>query len=201
MCPRFLVYVESGLVALTSLGTDGKEHTVDLVGPGGFIGEECLEPGVSAAATAELVQASVLWYVDAPWARELLRDRGGFGEAILSGLLRARHRAQARIVAMQTQPAAQRLAKLLLDLSPRDRNGNLLPIGPPPTRQRLAELAGLNRSITSTLMGRFAREGLIAEANDTLQVRPAMASLLAPRSPSARVAPSVQGVADASAQA
>lgn len=89
-------------------------------------------------------------------------------------LLDARQRAHARIVVNLTLPLEKRLAALLLSLAPRTADGQLTPIRPRLTRERLATLLDASRPQVSTLMTRFRRAGLVAERRGELRVMPAL---------------------------
>ncbi len=172
--PSCVYVVASGFVLRKWVGDDGRERIVDLIAGPGLVGDEAIDPGIRALATAETLTESTVWRIDSPRMRRLVATDARVASEFATALLSSRQRAFSRIVANHLLPLEIRLAHLLLVLSPENADGSLAPIPTRLTREDLATLADAGRPQISTLMTKFQRRGLIKESAGRTQVLPEM---------------------------
>lgn len=172
--PSCLYVVASGFVLRKWVGDDGRERIVDLIAGPGLVGDEALDPGIRALATAETLTDATVWRMDSPRMRRLVTTDPRVATEFTTALLFSRQRAFSRIIANHLLPLETRLAHLLLVLSPENADGSLAPIPARLTREDLATLADAGRPQISTLMTKFQRSGLIKESAGRTQVLPEM---------------------------
>jgi len=172
--PSCVYVVASGFVLRKWVGDDGRERIVDLISGPGLVGDEALDPGMRALATAETLTDAMVWRIDSPRMRRVATTDPRVASEFTSALLFSRQRAFLRIVANHLLPLEVRLAQLLLLLSPEHADGTLAPIPARLTREDLATLADAGRPQISTLMTKFQRAGLIRESAGRTHVLPGL---------------------------
>lgn len=181
-CADRVVYVESGHVVVSSLSAHRRVCVVDIVGPGGFVGEACLEDQTRHASTAEALDEARAWVVEREAAHHLLKTSSQFGTALIHAVLEARQRAHRRLIDQVSLPAELRLGRLLIELASRGAGDDLGPIRPKPTHERLAQLVGTTRPRVTTFMTRLRRQGHLGDSGDALVVNPSLLPAIGSRS-------------------
>jgi CRP-like cAMP-binding protein len=154
--------------------------------PGDLLGEVEIFDAVFAdsrgmarfgGASARTLTAVRLMEWDRDHVMEALRRWPDVAVSLLGGMARRQRELQRRVVGICNQRAPRRLARALTalveDRGVRHRdpeNGPCLLVRRPPSRTRLAELAGMARETVSRLLGRWERCGWIAACDGDLLV-------------------------------
>lgn len=162
-----LFVLRSGMVKVRSLGLNGEESVIALLGPGEVCGEMAsLNPmGLRSADVITLTDCSLLLLRAAPFGA-LLRSDLGLALA-LAKLQSQRLRDLHRRFRLSGADASTRLMATLADLAKKSAPGApaTAPIPPLPHRE-LAILSGLSRETTSRLLSTLRKGGVVVDTND-----------------------------------
>ncbi len=171
-------YVQKGRIKLTVVSKRGKEATIALLGPGNFLGEECIaaiQPQRMATATA-LTPVTLLRIERKEMAR-VLHEEKLFSEVFVSYLLARNTRIQEDLVDQLFNSSEKRLARSLLLLAQFGKEGAPETVIPKISQETLAEMIGTTRSRVSFFMNRFRKLGFI-EYNGTLRVHSSLLNVI-----------------------
>ena len=171
-------YIQKGRVKLTVISKRGKEATIALLGPGNFLGEECIaaiQPQRMATATT-ITPASILRIERKEMVR-VLHEEQLFSEVFVSYLLSRNTRIQEDLVDQLFNSSEKRLARALLLLAQFGKDGTPETVIPKISQETLAEMVGTTRSRVSFFMNRFRKLGFI-EYNGTLSVHSSLLNVI-----------------------
>lgn len=162
-----LFVVRSGVAKVRSMGLNGQETVLALIGPGEVCGEMAsLSPmGLRSADVITLTPCSLLLLRGAPFSTLLHSDLGlalAFAR-LQSQRLRDLHRR----FSLYSADASTRLLATLADLASKTAPGAtaMAPIPPLPHRE-LANLSGLSRETTSRILSHLRKSGVVMDRND-----------------------------------
>jgi len=167
---RWLYLVKEGRVKILKQSPSGKDVALELLGPGEIFGGLAVLEGRPYPASAQAVEPTEVLKLPrepllalAERRPELLRRM-----ALLIG--QRLRRAHESVRALAVEPVERRLAAALLRLAEREGlgDGDRLRLPYRLTRQNLAELAGTTVETTIRVLGRWGREGLIADEEGRL---------------------------------
>jgi len=157
-----IFYVQKGRLRVTVTSANGKEATITLVGPGEFLGENCM---VSAhplrLATATAMTDCVLLKISKAEMVRALHDQQELSEMFMSFLLTRNARIQADLVDQLFNSSEKRLARILLLLAQFGKESKPETVVPKISQEVLAEMIGTTRSRVSFFMNRFRKLGFI----------------------------------------
>lgn len=171
-------YIQQGKVKLAVVSKRGKEATIALLGPGDFVGEECIaaiQPQRMSTATA-LMPATVLRIDRKEMVRVLSREKA-FSEAFVAYLLTRNVRIQEDLIDQLFNSSEKRLARALLLFARFGKEGVPETVIPKISQETLAEMIGTTRSRVSFFMNRFRKLGFI-EYNGTLSVHSSLLNVI-----------------------
>ena len=157
-----IFYVQKGRLRMTVTSSNGKEATITLVGPGEFLGENCMvsaHPLRLATATA-MTDSSLLRISKAEMVR-VLHEQPELSEMFMSFLLVRNARIQADLVDQLFNSSEKRLARILLLLAQFGKDSKPETVVPKISQEVLAEMIGTTRSRVSFFMNRFRKLGFI----------------------------------------
>ena len=165
-----IFYVQKGRLRITVTSANGKEATITLVGPGEFLGENCM---VSAhpvrLATATAMTESILLKISKAEMTRVLRQEPELSEMFVAFLLNRNARIQADLVDQLFNSSEKRLARILLLLAQFGKESKPEIVVPKISQELLAEMIGTTRSRVSFFMNRFRKLGFI-EYNGEIRV-------------------------------
>jgi CRP/FNR family cyclic AMP-dependent transcriptional regulator len=165
-----IFYVQKGRLRMTVTSANGKEATITLVGPGEFLGENCM---VSAhpirLATATAMTDSALLRISKAEMVRVLYEQPELSEMFMSFLLVRNARIQADLVDQLFNSSEKRLARILLLLAQFGKESKPETVVPKISQELLAEMIGTTRSRVSFFMNRFRKLGFI-EYNGEIRV-------------------------------
>lgn len=163
-------YVQKGRLRVTVTSANGKEATITLVGPGEFLGENCMlsaHPLQLATATA-MADCALLRISKAEMVR-VLQQEPELSEMFMTFLLARNARIQADLVDQLFNSSEKRLARILLLLAQFGKESKPETVVPKISQELLAEMIGTTRSRVSFFMNRFRKLGFI-EYNGEIRV-------------------------------
>ena len=157
-----IFYVQKGRLRVTVTSANGKEATITLVGPGEFLGENCMasaHPLQLATATA-MADSELLKISKAEMVR-VLHDEPKLSDMFIQFLIARNSRIQADLVDQLFNSSEKRLARILLLLAQFGKESKPVTVVPKISQEVLAEMIGTTRSRVSFFMNRFRRLGFI----------------------------------------
>jgi CRP-like cAMP-binding protein len=157
-----IFYVQKGRLRVTVTSANGKEATITLVGPGEFLGENCMvsaHPIRLATATA-MADTELLKISKAEMVR-VLHDEPKLSEMFMHFLLTRNDRIQADLVDQLFNSSEKRLARILLLLAQFGKESKPETVIPKISQEVLAEMIGTTRSRVSFFMNRFRKLGFV----------------------------------------
>jgi len=157
-----IYYVQKGRLRVTVTSANGKEATITLVGPGEFLGENCMvsaHPVRLATATA-MIESALLRISKAEMTRAL-HEEPELSEMFVHFLLTRNARIQADLVDQLFNSSEKRLARILLLLAQFGKESKPETVVPKISQELLAEMIGTTRSRVSFFMNRFRKLGFI----------------------------------------
>jgi CRP/FNR family transcriptional regulator, cyclic AMP receptor protein len=169
-----LMYLLEGAVTKSVMSRDGKEGVVGLLGPGDFLGEECLTGQAQRMATVASLSAGRLLVIDKRHMLRLLDEQRELAHWFLSRTLARLNRIEDDLADQLFNPSEKRLARTLLLLArygSRERGPRVLPNL---SQTMLAEMVGTTRSRVNFFMNKFKKLGFIDYNDKTLTITPAL---------------------------
>jgi CRP/FNR family cyclic AMP-dependent transcriptional regulator len=165
-----IFYIEKGKVKLVVVSARGREAVVAILGPGDFLGEECLAGQRQRLSTATPLTECTVVRIDKDAASRALRDDPAFSEIFLAYVLQRNIRTQADLVDQLFNSSEKRLARVLLSLAAYGSGGDQPDLVVAKISQEtLAEMIGTTRSRVNYFMNKFRKLGLI-KYNGRLEV-------------------------------
>jgi CRP/FNR family transcriptional regulator, cyclic AMP receptor protein len=156
-----VLYVQKGAVKLTVVNEAGKEAVVAILGPGDFLGEECLAGLSERLNTAETITRSVILVIEKREMIRLLHAEWALSDQFIKYTLSRYIRAEEDLIDQLFNSSEKRLARTLLLLA-RYREQDKPEITVPDISQEtLAEMIGTTRSRVNLFMNKFRELGFI----------------------------------------
>ncbi|MBZ5533471.1 MAG: Crp/Fnr family transcriptional regulator [Acidobacteriia bacterium] len=171
-------YIQKGKIKLLVVSKSGKEATIAILGPGDFVGEECIaasQPRRVASAVA-ITEVEVLKIEKAAMIRVLHREHT-FSDIFVSYLLARNARVQEDLVDQLFNSSEKRLARILLLLAQFGKEGKPEPVIPRISQEVLAEMVGTTRARVNFFMNRFRKLGFI-EYNGEIRVHGSLLNIV-----------------------
>ena len=165
-----IFYVQHGRLRVTVTSAKGKESTITLVGPGEFLGENCMVSSHPVRlATATAMTESALLRISKTEMTRVLHREPELSEMFVSFLLSRNARIQADLVDQLFNSSEKRLARILLLLAQFGKESKPETVVPKISQELMADMIGTTRSRVSFFMNRFRKLGFI-EYNGEIRV-------------------------------
>jgi len=172
-------YVQKGRLRVTVTSANGKEATITLVGPGEFLGENCIASAHPVRlATAIAMADSELLKISRTEMVRALNQEPQLSGMFVSFLLARNARIQADLVDQLFNSSEKRLARILLLLAQFGKESNPDTVIPRISQEVLAEMIGTTRSRVSLFMNRFRKHGFIDYARGDIRVHNTLLNIL-----------------------
>jgi CRP/FNR family transcriptional regulator, cyclic AMP receptor protein len=174
----YIQKVQKGKIKLTVVSERGKEATIALLGPGDFVGEECIaaiQP--QRLSTAAAITPATILRISRKEMVQVLDQEKAFSEVFVSYLLARNVRIQEDLIDQLFNSSEKRLARALLLLARFGKEGTPELVIPKISQETLAEMIGTTRSRVSFFMNRFRKLGFI-EYNGTLSVHSSLLNVV-----------------------
>jgi len=156
----------------TLLNFAGNETLLRIHLPGSILGLTALASVPWRDATAKAIQSSVLTKVSTEHVRELILHDPGLGLSLIHLLVDRMRDFHFRVGDLQALSVEQRLARVLLAVSRREREAETGDQRPQIhlTHEELAQLVGSRRQTITGILGRFMQAGYISKAGRRLYI-------------------------------
>jgi CRP/FNR family cyclic AMP-dependent transcriptional regulator len=170
-------YIEKGKVKLTVVSKRGKEAVVAILGPGDFLGEECLAGQKQRITTATPLTECSTVRIDRAAAIRALRADPEFSEVFLAYMLERNIRTQEDLVDQLFNSSEKRLARVLLLLAHYGKEQQPDLVIAKISQETLAEMVGTTRSRVNFFMNKFRKLGFI-KYNGHLEVNSSLLNIV-----------------------
>lgn len=155
--------LKRGRVKISGLSQEGKEVTMDIIGPGEIFGELSLVDKGPRETIAEVLDDALLCVISRNNFEMLIRSKPDLAFKVTTLIGSRRRVIESRLEDLVFRDVSARLAKLLLQLAEdygRIHEGGIT-IDAKLSQQELANLIGSTRETTSHFLSVFRKEGLI----------------------------------------
>jgi CRP-like cAMP-binding protein len=172
-------YIQQGRVKASVVSKQGKEAVIALLGPGEFVGEECVASGQPMRlATATALTDCVLLKIGRTEMARVLREESALRDIFLAFLLARNANIQADLIDRFFNSSEKRLARVLLLLAQFDKDNNPKTVVPKLTQETLAEMVGTTRSRISFFMNRFRQRGFVEYDTSEMRIQSSLLSVI-----------------------
>jgi len=156
-------FVLEGRVKMIKHSVGGKDVVLDVISPGGMLGEVAAFNGEPYSATAQAMEPTIVASIHRDDYRRLLRRYPALALKIIEELGHRLREAQNTIKSMAVERVERRIARILLKLaaatgSPSE-DGIVIDL--PLTRQDIAEMAGTTVETAIRIMSKFRKKSLV----------------------------------------
>lgn len=155
-----LYIVQEGVIKLSQLTDDGKEHILRFLFPGDFFGQFALLQNKPAYTNAEAIEEAAICKLRSHDFRPLLEETPTLAYSFLLAMSERLQQADEWAGALHILDVEQRLAKLLLHLQEKSRGHND-PIRLPAPKKELAAMIGTTAETLSRKLSQFEAAGWI----------------------------------------
>jgi CRP/FNR family transcriptional regulator len=162
MEPTGLFCIHSGLVKLSKMNGDGKEHILRLVKEGALLGTTSLLADSSYSHAATALSETSVCFIPRRIFVELVREDHRLAMQILSRLAEEQHDYENRLIKMAYHTVRERLADTLLflrEISGVQHDGQTLNVML--TREEMANLVGTATETVIRLLSQFQEDRII----------------------------------------
>lgn len=157
-----IFYLIKGRARISVVSTQGKEATVTLLGPGDFIGEDCIANLRSVRlSSAVAMSACTLMRIERRAMLKVIKEEHAFSDVFVAYLLERNSRIQEDLVDQLFNSSEKRLARALLQIAHFGKDGKTQRVIPKISQEMLAEMVGTTRSRVNFFMNRFRKMGFI----------------------------------------
>ncbi len=159
-CPNLLV-VQSGRVKASLLSPGGREHILDIYGPGEAINEISVFDNSPSVTTVQALEETHILVIDNAVFQRSLREYPEMTRAALTTLAKRCRQLVSTIADLSLRTVTARLAGLLLDCAANPREATL-------SRGQMAARLGTVREVVSRSLRDLERLGLIRIERDQI---------------------------------
>jgi CRP-like cAMP-binding protein len=171
-------YIQKGRAKLSVVSGEGKEATVSVLGPGNFVGEECVAgPRSTRIASAVAITNCTVMKIERKEMMRVVHEEHVFSDVFVAYLLARNSRIQEDLIDQLFNSSEKRLARALLLLANFGKDGEHQEVIPKINQETLAEMIGTTRSRVNFFMNRFRKLGFI-EYNGTVKVHSSLLNVV-----------------------
>ena len=172
-----VLYIEEGLVKLTTVSNRGRGAVLGILGHGDFLGEECLSGENHHASSAVTLVPSSIAVVKRRTMLRLVEQDRAVATRLIEFLLQRNRRIEEDLIDRVFNSSEKRLARTLLLLSEHGRRTGSPYILERVSQDTLADMVGTTRSRVNFFMNKFRKLGFI-RYNGGLKVYSSLQRLL-----------------------
>ncbi|WP_324670120.1 Crp/Fnr family transcriptional regulator [Geochorda subterranea] len=161
-------FIETGSVKASTTDAEGREHILNVLGPGSFFPHVGFLDGGPAPATVQSLEETTVWVMERAAFYALLASEPAIAVRMVAVLGRHIRRLHAQLREMGMQPVPARLVRVLLRLArqlgepvPERGRPGAVRIRVHLSHQDLAGMAGTTRESVSRLLAAFRGAGLV----------------------------------------
>jgi CRP/FNR family transcriptional regulator, cyclic AMP receptor protein len=172
-----LYYLQDGQLQITVVSSQGKEGILGVLRPGDFCGEGCLLGNRVRVATVACIADSLVMRIERANALRAVRENTAFAGFFLAFALQRVVDLRENLISQFFDSSEKRLARTLLLLSSKDRNGEPNDTIRNVDQEGLAQMVGTTRSRVNHFMNKFRRLRYIDYDGDIIVVYPSLANV------------------------
>jgi CRP/FNR family cyclic AMP-dependent transcriptional regulator len=156
-----VLYIQKGGVKLAVVNEVGKEAVVAILGPGDFVGEECLAGQSICMATATAITPTTALVIEKRAMIRVLHGQPQFSDRFIAYMIARNIRVEEDLIDQLFNSSEKRLARALLLLARYGEQRGPQEMLPRVSQEMLAEMIGTTRSRVNFFMNKFRKLGLI----------------------------------------
>jgi CRP-like cAMP-binding protein len=172
-----ILYIQSGNAKVTVVNPQGKEAVLALLGPGDFLGEDCIIGNPVRMVTATAMSEVETTLIEKKEMIRVLHDEQEFATKFIQYMLERNIRIEADLVDQLFSSTERRLARALLILARYGKEGEPETAVAKISQETLAEMVGTTRSRVNFFMNKFRKLGFI-HYNGGLQVHSSLLNVV-----------------------
>ncbi|MDH5547897.1 MAG: Crp/Fnr family transcriptional regulator [Gammaproteobacteria bacterium] len=150
-----LYIIESGKVKIFVSDEDGKEFTLNLLGPGDYFGELALIDGGPRSSSAITTEESKLLIIHKPYFEQFLKQHPEVSLRIIQGMSRLLRQLTDKSRGLALMTVYERVALTLLRMA--EPVDGVMTIKPKITHADLASMVGCRREMVSRIMSDLSK--------------------------------------------
>jgi CRP/FNR family cyclic AMP-dependent transcriptional regulator len=174
---KHVLYIQQGGIRMSVVNEVGKEAVIGLLGPGDFLGENCMSGLPFRMSTATAIMGTKVLVIERREMIRALRAAHAFSDRFISYMLSRNIRVEDDLVDQLFNSTEKRLARLLLLLANFGKEGRPEPVVAKISQEMLAEMIGTTRSRVSHFMNKFRKAGFISY-NGHIEVHSSLLSVV-----------------------
>ncbi len=161
---RGLYYLVEGQVRMFKSSPDGRELTLELIGPGQTFNEVAVLDGAPTPTSAEALEASLVWLIPTEIVLHLLETEPTVARAVVNDLASRMRHLTMLVGELSLKQVTARVAKILLS---QVEQGAILGVGisnqltTQMTQQQMASMAGTVREMVGRALRTLQKSGAI----------------------------------------
>ena len=166
--------LKKGHVKITHLMEDGREHIVDIIGPGQIFGKY-LSGHENTEETTQALDDVLICYFELEDWNQYIQNHPAFSFTVLKMLGQSVKKLQSQVIHLQFLDTSSRIIKVLLDLI--DNHGRKIGLGDQVevklylTHQDIAKLAGTSRQTVTSYLRSLEKEDLLTYNRSRILVK------------------------------
>ena len=171
-------YIQKGRAKLSVVSGTGKEATVAVLGPGNFIGEDCVAGlrSFRLSSAVAMTHCTVL-KIERKEMMRVIHEEQAFSDVFVAYLVARNTRIQEDLIDQLFNSSEKRLARALLLLANFGKEGKHEEVITKINQEMLAEMIGTTRSRVTFFLNRFRKLGFI-EYNGSMQVHNSLLNII-----------------------
>ena len=171
-------YIQKGRARLSVVSGTGKEATVAVLGPGNFIGEDCVAGlrSFRLSSAVAMTHCTVL-KIERKEMMRVIHEEQAFSDVFVAYLVARNTRIQEDLIDQLFNSSEKRLARALLLLANFGKEGKPEEVITKINQEMLAEMIGTTRSRVNFFMNRFRKLGFI-EYNGSIKINSSLLNVV-----------------------
>lgn len=155
-------YIRKGRIKVEVQSEQGREAVVEILGPGHFFGERCMNGHRVQFATTRAMEESVVTEITIEAMSAMLDNDSFVSRLFITYLLKRSVRIEKEFIDHLFNSSEKRLARLLLLLATAGQNCDTRSIDLTISQETLAQMIGTTRSRVNFFMNKFRKLGFIS---------------------------------------
>ena len=158
---KHVLYIQQGGIRMSVVNEVGKEAVIGLLGPGDFLGEDCMSGLPFRMSTATAIMGTKVLVIERREMIRALRAAHAFSDRFISYMLSRKIRVEEDLIDQLFNSTEKRLARTLLLLASYGTQGQPQKTLPKISQEVLAEMIGTTRPRVNVFMNKFRKLGFI----------------------------------------
>ncbi len=160
---KAVYYIKSGKIKLYKTSLEGREVTLNILGPGSIFAEVTMFNDLDYPATAMVLEEVLVGMIRNEDLEKIVQENGNIALSLIKELNRRLYYAQMKIKDMALHDVNGRVAKVLLDLAYRygKKNSRGIQIDLKMTKTEIANIVGTSRETVSRSLSQLKSDEVI----------------------------------------